>query len=141
MNFTISDDKALIDRDLVFNYLHNESYWAKGVERSIVERSMDNALCFGVYNDTLNQQIGFARVITDSATFAYLADVFILPEFRRQGLSKQLMQHIMDHNALQNLRRFMLCTFDAHALYEQFEFSVAAKPERLMEIVRPYSAA
>jgi GNAT superfamily N-acetyltransferase len=132
MNITISTDKSKLDIPLIHKYLSEESYWAKKIPLDIVKRSIENSICFGVYND--EQQVGFARVTSDQATFAYLADVFILPEYRGRGLSKQLMQYILDYAALQGLRRWMLGTFDAHGLYKQYGFKEIRYPDRLMEI-------
>ncbi|HRH47857.1 MAG TPA: GNAT family N-acetyltransferase [Panacibacter sp.] len=117
-DYTISTDTARLNVDVIYQYLSEESYWAKGIPRSVVEKSIANSLCFGVYDN--NEQIGFARVISDKATFAYLGDVFILPTHRGKGLSKWLMQTIHAHPDLQNLRRWWLGTKDAHTLYEQF---------------------
>ncbi|HKD11989.1 MAG TPA: GNAT family N-acetyltransferase [Thermoanaerobaculia bacterium] len=130
---TISTDPARIDRALVHAFL-SDSYWAPGIPREIVDRSIENALCFGIYDE--NRQIGFARVISDFATFAYLADVFVLPSHRGRGLAKWLMEAILAHPRLQGLRRWMLVTRDAHGLYRQAGFTELAHPERLMEIVR-----
>ncbi len=128
----ISDDPALLDRALILDFLRNRSYWAQEVTREIMERSIDNSLCFGVYLDT--KQIGFARVVTDFATFAWLADVFIVEKKRGQGFSKKLVVSVLAHPRLQGLRRFMLGTRDAHGLYAQFGFKPLAYPERFMEI-------
>jgi len=130
---TISTDPARIDRALVHAFL-SASYWASGIPREIVDRSIENALCFGVYEE--NRQVGFARVISDLATFAYLADVFVLPSHRGRGLAKWLMEAILAHPKLQGLRRWMLVTRDAHGLYRQVGFTELAHPERLMEMVR-----
>jgi GNAT superfamily N-acetyltransferase len=108
-----------------------QSYWAEGIPIEIVKRSIENSLCFGVYKTS--QQIGFARLVTDYATFAYLADVFILESFRGQGLSKWLMETIVSHPDLQGLRRWMLATRDAHELYRKYGFTAIASPERWME--------
>ena len=128
--FTISTDKSKLNIELVHAYLSKDSYWAQQIPVAVVKRSIDNSLCFGVYYE--NRQIGFARIISDFATFAYLADVFILPEQRGKGLSKWLMQVIIDYPALQGLRRFLLTTKDAHGLYSQFGFIPYPQPERLM---------
>jgi len=128
----ISDDPALLDRALVFDFLRERSYWAREVTREIVDRSVENSLCFGIYLD--GKQIGFARVVTDFATFAWLADVFIVEEKRGQGFSKKLAAAVLAHPRLQGLRRFMLGTRDAHGLYAQFGFKPLAHPERFMEI-------
>ncbi|WP_207423002.1 GNAT family N-acetyltransferase [Desertivirga brevis] len=128
----ISTDKTKLDIPLIHSYLSKESYWAKNIPLEIVERSIENSLCFGVYlNDN---QIGFARIMSDYATFAYLADVFVLPPYRKRGVSKKLMEFIKEHPSLQGLRRWMLATMDAHGLYKQFGFSQLAHPDRFMEI-------
>jgi N-acetylglutamate synthase-like GNAT family acetyltransferase len=128
--FEISTDRSRIDLRTVHEFLTN-SYWAQGIPEATVQRSIENSICFGVYFG--NQQIGFARVITDRATFGYLADVFILETYRRRGLSKWLMECIMSHPDLQGLRRWMLATRDAHGLYSQFGFIPVQKPQRWME--------
>ncbi len=132
--FDISDDKSRLDLDVIHGYL-SRSYWSPGIPREVIARGIEHALCFGVYHG--GAQIGFARVITDQATFAYLADVFVLEEYRGRGLSKRLMAFIMAHPGLQGLRRFMLATRDAHGLYAQYGFVETANPSRLMEIVKP----
>ena len=129
-NYTISTDKSKIDLESVHHYLSMDSYWAQQIPVAVVKRSIENSLCFGVYDGTA--QAGFARVISDFATFAYLGDVFILPEHRGQGLSKWLMEVIVSYPQLQGLRRFLLTTKDAHTLYSQFGFEQYAQPERLM---------
>jgi hypothetical protein len=123
-SYHINTDISKLDVNVIHKYLSEESYWAKGIPKQIVEKAILNSLCFGLYcNDerTLpnGRQVGFARLVTDKATFAYLADVFILPEHRGKGLSKWLMQTIHAHPELQNLRRWILTTKDAHGLYEQ----------------------
>lgn len=132
--YAISTDPHRLDVAAIHAYL-TTSYWSPGIPRSVVERALANSLCFGLYRGA--QQVGFARVITDRATFAYLADVFILEPHRRQGLSKWLMECINSHADLQGLRRFMLATRDAHGLYQQFGFTQLANPARMMEVVRP----
>jgi GNAT superfamily N-acetyltransferase len=132
--YTFSTDKEKLDIDVIHGFL-SQSYWAKNIPVEIVKRSIENSLCFGVYH--LDKQIGFARVISDFASFGYLADVFILEEHRGKGLSKKLMEQIMAHPQLQGLRRFCLGTRDAHKLYEQFGFNVIKAPERFMEILHP----
>jgi GNAT superfamily N-acetyltransferase len=129
---TISTDQHRLDREAIHEFLRN-SYWASGIPRTVVDESIENALCFGLYEG--GKQVGFARVITDFATFAYLSDVFVIESHRGLGLSKWLMEVIMGHPQLQNLRRWMLATRDAHGLYEQFGFRNPSHPERLMEIV------
>lgn len=133
-DYQISTDRQRIDVAVVHAYL-SQSYWSPGIPRKVVERAIENSLCFGVYLGA--QQIGFARVISDKATFAYLADVFILEPHRGKGLSKWLMEFIARHEALQGLRRFMLATKDAHGLYEQFGFTALANPSRMMEKFNP----
>ncbi|HKC67022.1 MAG TPA: GNAT family N-acetyltransferase [Bacteroidia bacterium] len=131
-NYSISTDKEKLQIAVIYQYLSEESYWAKHIPLAIVEQSIKNSLCFGIY--LKDEQIGFARVITDCTTFAYLADVFILEAHRGKGLSKQLMEFIMAYPQLQSLRRFCLATRDAHGLYKQFGFTPLAKPENFMEI-------
>ncbi len=133
-SFTISTDVSRIDRRLVHAFLEG-SYWAQGIPRDVVDRSIDNALCFGVYEGAA--QVGFARVISDFATFAYLADVFLIESHRGRGLAQWLMEVIVAHPRLQGLRRWMLVTRDAHGLYRKVGFSGPARPERLMEMVDP----
>lgn len=132
--YTVSSDRSRFDVDMIYQFL-THCYWAEGVPRAIVERSIDHALCFGVFDG--EQQVGFARVITDRATYAYIGDVFIVESHRGRGLSKRLMKAIMEHPDLQGLRRWSLVTNDAHGLYQQFGFRPIAKPERYMEIVDP----
>ena len=126
--YFISTDSSLLNTDVIYNYLSRESYWAQNIPRQIVEKSISNSLCFGLYRQ--DKQIGFARLITDKATFAYLADVFILDEYRKKGLSKWLMEIIQAHPDLQGLRRWMLGTRDAHGLYEQFGWTVLDEDTR-----------
>jgi N-acetylglutamate synthase-like GNAT family acetyltransferase len=133
--YVISSDPDRLDLETIHRFLAQESYWAKAIPKPLVERMIRNALCWGVYHRT--GQIGFARVITDKATFAYLADVFILPAHRGAGLSKALVRTILAEPDLQGLRRWMLVTMDAQSLYEQLGFSIAPNPERYMEIHRP----
>lgn len=132
--YAISSDPGLLDLNVIHGFI-SQSYWAKGIPRDLVERMVKNSFCFGVYHQAA--QVGFARIITDRATFAYLADVFILPEHRGKGLSKALVQAILAHPDLQGLRRWMLVTLDAQSLYEQFGFKAVEHPERYMEIHRP----
>ena len=134
--YTISDDPGLLDLDMVHRYLATESYWARGIPRETVERAARHSLCFGVYHHgALGEiaQVGFARVLSDRATIAYLADVFILTEHRGRGLSKRLLRTIFAHPELQGLRRWALATRDAHGLYRQFGFAALSKPENRME--------
>lgn len=134
--FSISTDKNLLDRAMIFQFIEEQSYWGKGIKKTILEESIENSMCFGIYQQ--QQQLGFARVISDKATFAYLADVFILPAHRKQGLSKWLVQYILGYPELAGLRRWLLATADAHGLYAQMGFSPIKKPETFMEIVSPY---
>ncbi|SRR5216684_3576076 len=134
-DFEISTDPARIDVAVVHGFLTN-CYWAKGISLELVRRSIEHSVCFSIFHG--QAQIGFARVITDRATFAYLADVFVLESHRGKGLSKWLMECIQSHPDLQSLRRWMLATGDAHGLYRQFGFHELANPERFMEIHYPY---
>lgn len=132
--YTIVTDRRLLDVDAIHAYL-TRSYWSPGVPRSIVQQAIENSLCFGLFCGAA--QVGFARVTTDKATFAYLADVYVLEEHRGKGLSKRLMEVVMRHPDLQGLRRFMLATRDAHSLYREYGFQELARPESIMEILRP----
>src|SRR5215831_6778294 len=126
--FVVSTDRARLDLDVIHGFLTN-SYWAKGIPRERVALSIEHSLCFGVY-DGSGAQAGFARVITDFATYAYIADVFVLDSHRGRGLGKLLMKAIMQHPALQGFRRWSLSTRDAHALYAQFGFTALQFPDR-----------
>lgn len=130
-DYTISTDKAKLDLQVIHQFLAG-SYWAKDIPIEIVNRAIENSLCFGMFHK--DAQIGFARIISDHSTFAYLADVFILEAHRGKGLSKILMKEVFAHPQLQYLRRICLVTRDAHKLYEQFGFSPLKKPELWMEI-------
>jgi len=132
--FEISTDVARLDIGLIHDFL-STSYWARGRRRTVVERAIRNSLCFGVYRE--RKQVAFARVVTDRAVFAYLMDVFVLPEYRGRGISKTLLQTILDHPDLQNLRLFLLATRDAHGLYQRFGFQSLAEPDRWMAIQNP----
>ena len=133
-NVVVDTDKTRLDVDVIHAFLR-ESYWAAGIPRHVVERSIEGSLCFGVYVD--GAQAGFARIISDYATFAYLADVFVLDAFRGRGLSKRLMEAIIGDPRLQGLRRWTLATRDAHGLYAQFGFTPLPDPARCMERVDP----
>jgi GNAT superfamily N-acetyltransferase len=132
--FTISTDRSRLDVTAIHAFL-STSYWAHGIPLEVVRRSIDHSLCFGVYAE--ERQVGFARVITDQATFAYLADVYILEEYRGRGLARWLLECILGHPALQGLRRFTLVTRDAHALYRKLGFAEVADPSAYMEIRVP----
>lgn len=132
--FTVTCDPRKQDFDVIHRFLSG-SYWAKGIPQETLRRSLANSLCFAVLHG--DRQIGFARVISDRATIAYLGDVFILPEYRGKGLSKWLMECVTSHPELQGLRRWMLATSDAHGLYEQFGFTPLKKPENFMERHNP----
>lgn len=121
-----------IDVDAVHRFLSEDSYWAKDIPRDVVARAIEHSLCFGAFDG--RAQVGFARVISDRATFAYLADVYVLPSHRGQGLGKRIMEAVMNHRELQGLRRWHLVTRDAHALYAQFGFAPLEAPERHMGI-------
>ena len=129
LRYDISTDPARIDVPLVHDVL-SRSYWAAGRTRDTVERSIRNSLCFGVYAD--GRQVAFARVISDRAVFGYLADVFVVPEFRRKGISKALMQAIVSHPDVSCLQVFLLRTRDAHGLYAKFGFEPIQRPEEMM---------
>lgn len=128
---SIATDKTRLNIGVIHGYLSNESYWGKGRTLETVVKSIENSLCFGVYLH--DQQIGFARVVSDYAIFAWIMDVFILPEHRGKGYGKQLMRAITSFPELQNLSRWGLGTDDAHGLYAQFGFSALSKPENMME--------
>ena len=132
--YEISTDTHRLNVEVVHNFLAEESYWSPGIPRAIVERAMQNSLCFGVYHRA--EQVGFARVVTDKSTFALLADLFILTPHRGRGLSKWLMRCVVGHEDLQGLRRLLLLTSDAHGLYRQFGFEALGNPSRFMEVLR-----
>ncbi|HEX6739214.1 MAG TPA: GNAT family N-acetyltransferase [Vicinamibacteria bacterium] len=132
--YLVSTDASRLDVDRIHGFLR-ESYWARGVPREVVERSLRGSLCFGLYE--WERQVGFARVITDGATFAYLADVFVLPSHRGRGLARWLMDCVMSQPQLQGLRRFLLFTRDAHGLYAHFGFEPLDRPEFAMAVYKP----
>ena len=134
-DYTISTDKSRLDLSFVHHFLSTQAYWCLNVPMEIVRRSVEHSLCFGVYHGAV--QVGFARIISDYATIAYLGDVFVIPAHRGKGLSKRLMAEIMSHPDLQGLRRWILLTGDAHGLYEQFGWKAVANPDLYMEIATP----
>nr|WP_075518875.1 GNAT family N-acetyltransferase [Moritella viscosa]SHO07617.1 Acetyltransferase, GNAT family [Moritella viscosa] len=135
-NYKISANFADMDLAVIHEFISG-TYWAKGIPMSTLKRSLENSLCFGVFTQA-GEQVGFSRMITDKATFAYLSDVFVLESHQGKGLSKLLMAAILDHPDLQGLRRMMLATSDAHGLYQQFGFTALAAPEVYMELHTPY---
>ncbi len=133
--YSISTDQGRLDVELVQRFLVEESYWARERTLEQTKTAIENSICFGVYDG--ERQIGFARVVSDRATFAYIGDVFVVEGYRGRGISKMLMQYIVEHPELQGLRRWVLATRDAHGLYEQFEFAPLRHPERWMEKTAP----
>ena len=138
--FVISTDPARLDLDVIHGYL-TRSYWSPGVSRETVAASLRGSICFGLFDG--DEQIGFARVVTDGATFAYLADVFVLESHRGRGLATWFMEVVMAHPDLRGIRRWMLVTADAHGLYRKVGFTEPSKPERIMEklLPDPYGAS
>ena len=132
--FTITDRREDLDVELIHNFLR-ESYWAKGIPRAIVEKSVNHSVCFGLYHNS--KQVGFGRVVSDRATFAFIADVFVVPAYRGRGLGKWLVSCVLAHPELQGLRRRLLATLDAHGLYEQNGFVPLRRPDVFMEINDP----
>lgn len=132
--FTVTCDPTKMDRAVIAEFL-GSSYWAKGIPPAVVDKSLAHSLCFALLDGA--RQIGFARVISDRATIAFLNDVFVLPEYRGRGLSKWLMECVINHTELQGLRRWMLATRDAHGLYEKFGFTALKRPEVFMERHNP----
>ena len=133
-DIVISTDKKLLDVTMIHAYLSERSYWAKGRSLETVKKSIENSLCFGLYNPQ-GKQLGFARVATDFAIFGYLMDVFVLEEYRGQGLGKKLIEFVVNHPDIKILRRIGLATSDAHGLYRQFGFCPVSSPEKMMELV------
>jgi GNAT superfamily N-acetyltransferase len=133
-DYTITTDKSRLDIEAVHAFL-SQSYWSPGVPLEVVRRAVENSTCFGLLHH--RDQVGFARVVTDKATFAYLADVYVLEAHRGQGLSKRLVAAVQSHPELQGLRRFLLATRDAHGLYGQFGFRPLSNPGRMTEILNP----
>lgn len=133
--FTIDTDKELLDLDAIQKFLVEDSYWARERTLEQTRTAIENSICFGVYHN--GQQIGFARVVSDLATFAYVGDVYVIEEFRGRGISKRLMEAVIAHPDLQGLRRWVLATRDAHSLYEKYGFHELTFPERWMERPAP----
>jgi GNAT superfamily N-acetyltransferase len=127
----ISTDRTTLDVPLIYRFLSEQSTWAVGISRALVDRAIENSLCFGGYID--GRQVAFARVVTDFATFGNLLDVFVIPEYRGHGYGTELMKSVMNHPSLQGLRRFTLATSNGHGLYEKFGFTAPQRPETLME--------
>jgi len=134
--YLLGTDPARLDLDAIYRYLSEASYWAERIPREVFERAVANSICFGLYAPE-GVQAGFARIISDQATVAYLGDVFVLEPHRGRGLSKWMMDCIISHPDLQGLRRWILLTRDAHGLYQQFGFTPLAKPDRWMELWDP----
>lgn len=132
--YSISTDPSRLDRPAIREFLA-ASYWSPEIPQDVVDRAIEGSLSFGLYEG--KKQIGFARAVTDRATFAYVADVYVLEEYRGRGLARWLMETVLAHPDLQGLRRWMLITRDAHALYRRVGFADAARPDRIMEIARP----
>jgi GNAT superfamily N-acetyltransferase len=130
-DYSISSDRARLNLDLIHEFLSHHTYWATGRSLEVVQRSIENSLPFGIYQG--DDQVGFARVVTDYATFAWIADVFVLPQHRGRGLAKWLMEVMLDHPKLQGFRRWVLSTKDAHGVYERFGFIKLHRPDRWME--------
>jgi GNAT superfamily N-acetyltransferase len=133
--FLLSTDKSRIDLPYVHHFLSTKSYWAEGIPLAVVQQSIKHALSFGIYKN--DKQVGFARVVTDYATFGYLADVFVDELYRGKGLSKNLIEFIFSLEELKGLRRIMLATRDAHSLYAQYGFKLLQAPGRFMELHQP----
>ncbi len=127
-----SNNKNLLQIEVIHKYLNEESYWAKGIPFKLLHECINGSVCFAAYSN--NKQIAFARLITDGATFGYLADVFVMAQYRGKGIANELMKFVMEYEPVTKLRRFMLATKDAHSLYEKYGFKPLAEPERFMEI-------
>lgn len=134
-HFIISDDKSRLDVPLIHRFLSEESYWAAGIPLDVVRRSIEHSLCVGVYTET-GAQVAFARTITDYATFAYVGDVFVLPDYRGKNAALRMLHFLLEHPDMQGFRRWMLATWDAHGLYERVGFQPLARPDRWLEIRR-----
>ena len=139
--YVVSSDAAHVDRDLVYGFLRDEAYWSLGLPRDVFDRGLEHSLCFSAFDGDPargGRQAGFARVVTDRATFAWLCDVFVLPAHRGRGVSKRLLDAVMAHPDLERVRNFLLATRDAHELYERYGFTPLAEPARWLAIRRPY---
>jgi len=132
--YRVTNSTDEFDFEMIYEFI-STSYWAKGIPVSVMRKAIDNSLCFGVFDGAA--QVGFGRVITDGATFGYLADVFILESHRGLGLSKLMMEHVISHPQLQGLRRMMLATYDAHSLYQQYGFKPLSNAANMMEVWDP----
>lgn len=132
MAIEITTDVDRLDRELIYRYLHDEAYWCKGIGRDLLESALERSLCFGALDG--DTQVGFARVVTDAATFAYLADVFVVPGWRGRGIAGQLVAAVLAHPSVNGLRRVLLATHDAHGLYERFGFRPLSNVTRWMAI-------
>ncbi len=130
-NFTLTSDPKKIDKEVVYELLLN-SYWAHRRNKQIIDKSIENSLCFSVYDKTT--QVGFVRIVTDSATFAYLCDIIIEPSYRGTGLGQWVMEHVLNHPNIKDLGRTLLVTKDAHTFYEKFGFDTLESPEKFMEL-------
>lgn len=133
--YRVSSDREEMNFDVIHNYI-SRTYWAEGIPKETLKKALDNSLCFGVFSSK-GELVGFARMVTDQATFAYLADVFIDEAHRGKGLSKWLMQEVHDHPSLQGLRRILLATRDAHSLYQQFGYTPLSSPATFMQKWQP----
>lgn len=131
----VSSDPARLDRDLVHGFLSCESYWAMGIARETVERAIDGSIPFGLYENGL--QVGFARAVTDGATFAWIADLFVVGSHRRRGLGLRLLEAVLDHPEIRGARNVLLATADAHGLYARYGFTPLAQPDRYLNLRRP----
>ncbi|RXZ36159.1 N-acetyltransferase [Oxalobacteraceae bacterium CAVE-383] len=132
----ISSNKKELEIEVIYNFLHEHAAWAKGISREIVKQAIDGSLCFGAYLE--NRQVGFARLVTDMATFGYLCDVFVLPEFRCKGYASALMKHIFSLESVKGMRRIVLVTSDAHHVYRPLGFENLSHPDKYMELHRPH---
>ena len=135
--YEVNTDKKQLQTTEIFRFLTEEAYWAEGLTLDKLQKAIEGSLCFGLYHR--NQQVGFARVVTDYVSLAYICDVYVLKTHRKKGLSKWLVQHILNNEALGSVRRLMLATADAHGLYAQFGFNALDHPEYFMSIFKPYS--